>query len=134
MDLQQFTLFGMIKDRMAWASKREQVLSRNIANADTPGFLPSDIKELDFKKALAETLPPQVSVTNPGHMTGTPVATSRFRIEKQRAPEEISPNGNGVTLEEQIMKVGDTKGKFDMAASLYQKHLALQKLATGSGR
>ncbi|MBF0356466.1 MAG: flagellar basal body rod protein FlgB [Alphaproteobacteria bacterium] len=134
MDLQQYTLFGMIKERMAWATKREHVLSRNIANADTPGFLPSDIRELTFKKALSEAAPPQVSVTDPGHMAGTPVPTSRFRIEKQRAPEEISPNGNGVTLEEQMMKVGDTKGKFDMAANLYQKNLAFLKMATGGGR
>lgn len=134
MDLDQFTLFGMIKNQMDWTSKRQQVLSRNIANADTPGYLPSDIKPLDFKETMAEVAAPQVEVTNPGHLTGTPIDTQRFRIEKQRHPEEIKPDGNGVTLEDQVMKVGETKGKFDMAANLYQKHLSLLKMATGAGR
>jgi flagellar basal-body rod protein FlgB len=134
MDLQQFTLFGMIKDQMSWASKREQVLSRNIANADTPRYLPSDIKPLDFKETLADVAAPQMAVTNANHLSGTPVPTSRFRAEKVRAPEEIKPDGNGVTLEDQVMKIGETKGKFDMAANLYQKHLTLLKLATGGGR
>jgi flagellar basal-body rod protein FlgB len=134
MDLEQFTLFGMIKDQMSWASKRQQVLSRNIANADTPGYLPSDVKSLDFKKTIEEVTAPQMAVTNAGHLSGTPVQTSRFKVEKVRKPEEVKPDGNGVTLEDQMMKVSDTKGKFDMAANLYQKHLTLLKLATGSGR
>lgn len=134
MDLQNFTLFGMIKDQMSWAAKRQQVLSRNLANSDTPRFLPSDIKPLDFKKTIADVTMPQVAVTDPNHLAGTPVASSRLRAEKVRSPEEIKPDGNGVTLEDQIMKVGETKGKFDMAANLYQKHITLLKLATGGGR
>lgn len=134
MDLQQYTLFGMIKNQMDWATKRQQVLSKNISNADTPGYLPSDVKPLDFKKAIEDVTAPQVAVTDPGHLQGTPVSSSRYRVEKVRAPEEIKPDGNGVTLEEQIMKVGETKGKYDMAANLYQKNLSFLKLAVGSGR
>ncbi|MBF0269507.1 MAG: flagellar basal body rod protein FlgB [Alphaproteobacteria bacterium] len=134
MDLQQFTLFGMIKDQMDWSSKRQQVLSRNIANSDTPGYLPSDIKPLDFKKTIAEVTSPQLAVTDGNHLMGSPSKTSSLRVEKERHPEEIKPDGNGVTLEDQIMKVGDTKGKYDMAASLYQKQIMLLKMSVGSGR
>lgn len=134
MDLGNYTLFGMIRNQMDWASKRQQVLSRNIANADTPGYLPSDIKPLDFKKTIQDVTAPQVSVTDPGHLSGTPVPASGFRVEKVRKPEEIKPDGNGVTLEDQVMKIGETKGKYDMAANLYQKNISFLKLATGSGR
>jgi flagellar basal-body rod protein FlgB len=133
MELDKLSLFSMIKQRMAWATQRQEVLSRNLANADTPGYRPSDLKPLDFKKSLADVNPPQVAVTNPGHISGIPQSTASFRAVKDRAPEESSPTGNAVSLEEQMLKMGDTKGSFDLAANLYQKHIRMLKSAAGSG-
>ncbi len=133
MELEKLSLFNMIKQRMAWSTQRQEVLSRNLANADTPGYRPSDLKQLDFKKALADVNPPQLSVTNQGHIAGIPPSTAAFKAVKDRAPAETSPNGNAVTLEEQMLKMGDTKGAFDLAANLYQKHIRMLKSAVGSG-
>ena len=37
---------------MAWLSQRQEVLSQNIANADTPGFRPSDLAPMDMRGTL----------------------------------------------------------------------------------
>ena len=38
MDLSKTALFEMMKGRFAWLGERQQVLARNIANADTQGY------------------------------------------------------------------------------------------------
>ena len=44
---------------------------------------------------------------------------------------EIRPSGNGVNLEEEMMKAGDNQSDYQLAASLYQKSLTTLKIAIG---
>ena len=49
MDLNKLPLFAMATKRMGWLAKRQEVLSQNVANADTPNFVPHDLKAQDFR-------------------------------------------------------------------------------------
>lgn len=136
MDLGRIPIFALAIDRMTWLDRRQQVLAENIANSDTPGFKPSDLKPLDAAKALGHsvaggTLPP--TVTNPMHIGaaeggrgGSPVAS-----ERQRHPYETTPSGNAVVIEEQMVKVAETQADYQMATSLYRKYMDMLKLALG---
>jgi flagellar basal-body rod protein FlgB len=42
-----------------------------------------------------------------------------------------SPNGNTVSLEEQMVLAAETRGDFELAATLYAKHLSLLRTAIG---
>jgi flagellar basal-body rod protein FlgB len=134
MEFDQYTLFTMIKSRMSWAGQRQEVLARNIANADTPGYKPRDLAPLNFKKVLEEAAKPEVATTNSAHQAGLPVNTKAFRVEKQRNISETAPNGNAVTLEDEMLKVGEAKGAHDLAANLFQKHVKMMRTAIGGGR
>ena len=37
-------LLALTERRMAWLENRQRVLAGNIANADTPGYLPRDVR------------------------------------------------------------------------------------------
>ena len=77
---QDLTLMQAAIDKMHWKAQRQKVLSQNIANADTPGYTPQDIKPPDFKSLLKSSTsspsvaaPPsegmgagQLATTNPG--------------------------------------------------------------------
>ena len=39
----------MLRERMSWLNARQDVLSQNVANADTPGYTARDLKPLDFE-------------------------------------------------------------------------------------
>ena len=52
MDLKKLTLFRMMSDRMDWLTQRQQVLSQNVANADTPQYGARDLKPIDFKGSV----------------------------------------------------------------------------------
>ncbi len=70
----------MLGDRMAWLTKRQQVLSHNIANANTPGFVPKDLAPVDFKR-MAKHASGRISVsaTNGGHLSGSSRSNDTFR-------------------------------------------------------
>jgi len=48
MDLNEIPLFRALGQRMSWLTRRQEVLAQNIANADTPGYVPRDLDPLDF--------------------------------------------------------------------------------------
>ena len=52
MDLNDLGIFSMMTKRMAWLTKRQRVLAHNIANSDTPGYRPYDLKAQNFSKHL----------------------------------------------------------------------------------
>ncbi len=71
MDLSQIPLFKAMAQKLAWLGGRQTVLSENVANLNTPGFHPSDLKPLDFGKLLSgeATGPLQMVATSPGHIS-----------------------------------------------------------------
>lgn len=132
MDLGSFTLFNMAKKRLSWAAQRQEILARNIANSDTPKYRPSDVPEPDFKKALlSEPLPVNMQQTDSRHLVGFRRDPQAFKVVKDKTTFETAPDGNAVVLEEQMMKVTDTKGAYELAANLYQKHMRMLRTALG---
>jgi flagellar basal-body rod protein FlgB len=56
----------------------------------------------------------------------------RVDVETREVPAtDESPDGNTVTLEEQMVKAAETRGQFELAATLYSKHLSLLRTAIG---
>ena len=134
MDLDNLTFFRMVKARMTWAAERQRVLAQNVANADTPHYQPLDVKDLDFKamaQATQKSSQVKALMTDPAHLPGTLPDPGTFRADKVRRAYETSPDGNGVVLEDQMMKMNDTKGSYDTALALYQKQLKMIRFALG---
>src|SRR3546814_12455631 len=72
-------LFNLLGKRMEWLGQRQKVLAQNIANADTPDYVPHDLKPQEFRRMVerqaAATLQP--AATRPG-----PIQTSSLRDRK----------------------------------------------------
>lgn len=122
-------LMSMLKTRMQWHQSRQKLLAENVANADSPGFRPRDLRE-PLPQALAQGGPSRgvaLMATHAGHMTGTGSGVSRGNAPRF----EATPSGNGVVLEDEMMKVSQNQSDFQMAATLYGKSLQLLKTAIG---
>ena len=67
----------MLKSKMSWLEARQDVLSQNVANADTPGYAARDLKPMDFasllKKANGAVPASGLMVTDPRHIAVTPL-------------------------------------------------------------
>lgn len=122
-------LFDALKQRMSWHHARQKVLAENVANSDTPGFRPMDVKTPSSGGSGGGL---QLARTSAGHVA-VGGATGGADSMKQRR-FETTPSGNGVNLEDEMMKVAQNNQDYQMAATLYQKSLGLMKTAIGRGR
>jgi flagellar basal-body rod protein FlgB len=135
MDFNKLTLFGLVKGRMGWLARRQEVLAQNVANADTPKYKPSDLKAFNFEDMVKRQQTRLNAVTtSPMHMTGANRSTSPFAEAENRAPYETAPDGNAVVLEEQMAKIGETQLQHQMTSELYRKHIGMIRIAIGKGR
>ncbi len=132
MDLTNLPLIGLAAKRMAWLTRRQEVLAQNVANADTPAYQPKDLKPQDFRALLHPTVPHvALAATDEGAALNGTIPVRRFRDAKERDPYEEKPTGNTVSLEEQLLKVSDTQTDYNLASTIYKKQLDLLKMAIG---
>lgn len=132
----QPAIFSLLSAKADYLSERQTVLTRNVANADTPGYQPRDT--VSFKDALASEAMHQpglsVATTNLMHIAASPkLAVSAADIASKRSKSyETAPSGNGVVLEEEVQKLAQTTLDHQLTTELYGKQLRLVKMALGS--
>ena len=131
MNLPDMPLFSMLRERMTWLHQRQDLLSQNVANADTPGYVARDLKPLNFEDAMRNTTSGgTLLTTNSRHIALSSKTASAF--EDQASPDtESNPNGNAVSLEMEMIKVSDTQAQFQAASNLYAKAMTMMKTAIG---
>jgi flagellar basal-body rod protein FlgB len=127
MDQTQIGVFDLAERRLAWADRRQAVLAQNIANANTPSYQPRDLKP--FAATLAGAGGIALASTQPNHMFG--VAGDGARSETEPRPAARAPDGNAVTLDDQLIKVADTETTHALVTTIYKKYLALFGIALG---
>lgn len=127
MDQTQIGLFDLAERRLAWADRRQGLLAQNIANANTPGYRPHDLRS--FASTLDSTGSVAPVRTQPNHMSGT--AGTGQQTEAESRPATRAPDGNAVTLDDQLIKVADTETTHALVTTIYKKYLSLFSMALG---
>lgn len=131
MALNSTLLFGMMGEKMSWLTQRQRVVSTNIANADTPGYRTREMNELKFRDTLgAQEVKVRLAQTHGAHYQ-TSKQEGEYRSHNERRPYETSPAGNGVVLEEQMMKLTQTQADFNLSSGLFKKYHNMYKIALG---
>ena len=134
MELKSMTLFEAVKKRMDWLAQRQEVLSQNIANSDTPNYKARDLKPYNFKELLRrEGAQLNMVSTGKGHLPGRRKRIMDSNSQADRRPFETTPMKNSVVLGEQMAKIGETGANYKMATNLYRKHIGMLRMAL-SGR
>jgi len=125
-----YTVLDGLKTQMDYDNQRQVVLSKNIANADTPGYKAMDLKPLNFKK-LDNAHHLQMKVTSPMHLAGTH-APGRFNTNKDKHTFETSPTGNNIVLEDEILKAEQNNLEYQTATTLFKQLGSMQTTAISS--
>lgn len=134
MEFSSLPLFQAVKKRLNWLTQRQEVLSHNVANADTPRFQARDLKPYEFRELIRrETAQINMAVTTDNQLQGARKRIRDFAEEDLRKPFETAPGGNDVVLEEQMAKINESSIQHRLTTELYRKHLGLFKMALGRG-
>lgn len=123
-------IFSLLGKRMDWLGQRQQVLAQNIANADTPDYVPHDLKPQEFRRMVERNFAPNLkpAATQGGHIQTSSLKADDRGVEDKN-PYEIAPSGNAVVVEEQLVKVTQTQNDYNAITNLYKKQVAMFKMA-----
>jgi flagellar basal-body rod protein FlgB len=137
----QMSVFSLMKARLQMLGERQKVIAQNVANVSTPGYVPSDINQEAFSATLqrmaghgggGRCARTAMVATQAGHMA--PRRLGRRRpdgVTIVKSPDsETTLDGNAVVVEEQMMKIAETRMDFETMVGLYQKSLGLLRLAS----
>lgn len=107
--------------------ERQRIIASNIANADTPSYR---TKDLDSFSASFNSMPETgMRATNPNHLTASRWGMGATRVLE--LPAEPNPNGNTVSLEEEVFKISDARREFDLALTITKSSLGMMRTSLG---
>lgn len=132
MGLMNTPVFAALTDKMRWHQARQGLLAENVANANTPNYKGRDLAHYDFEKRASGLSSASITTvaTQPTHFSVGGSSADAFGAQRM-ANFEITPEGNGVTLEDEMMKVTTNMMDYQAATSLYQKSIKIIKTALG---
>ena len=130
MQIGGLSLFQALSDKMRWHQARQGVLAENVANADTPGYRERDLAAFSFGDAVKSSATLTTSATSPTHISVSSGGVDSFG-SAESGNFEVTPSGNGVTLEDEMMKVAGNDMDYQAVTALYTRSMRLLKIAIG---
>lgn len=141
MSIDSLPIFSVIRDRLGWLNARQRVIAENVANADTPGYVARDLAQPSRFQRMLGGGPAggqggvggvqggvQVARTQAGHIV--PEAPRMAAYGTVSAPDsETTLDGNSVVVEEQMLRMAESRMAYDAAISFYQKSLSMLRMA-----
>ena len=103
------------------AQKRHETIAENLAHADTPDYKARDLPSFDFEA---------VQRAFEGHDVDLRRMMSPVPIEDAQA----SPNGNTVSVEDQLGRAADAQAQHQTALAVYRKAIDLLRISYATPR
>ena len=123
--LDDLKILSMASALARHSAQRHQTLAENIANADTPGYKAQDIES--FSDAVKRAGDSQESMTALGS------GDFHWRVNDIVSAGLTSPNGNTVSLEDQMMRSIEAQQNHEAATAIYKKTMDIIRLSLGRG-
>jgi len=125
---QSLDILRMAQAYATHAATRQQAIAQNVANADTPGYRAIDTD--DFAKTFNATRSAGMRQTRAGHMLPDRAAEA-IPLRERSGAGHLSPNGNSVSLETEMVKAAEVRKEHDMALAIYRKSLDILRASLG---
>jgi flagellar basal-body rod protein FlgB len=119
------SILSIVESYLKLATSREQVISANMANIDTPGYHTRDI---DFQHELSRAL------SAPLLTTGDSSGTAQFLpVTRQVSGLMERPDGNNVNLDREGLLLAETQLQYELGIQLIKNKLHQQLNAINGG-
>lgn len=108
---------------------RQSIISQNIANSDTPGYRAKDVAGSHPVELFESESSLRTTRSKHFHADSTSQRNSLIFEEQSN----VSPNGNFVSLETEMVKMAENRQVHEMALSVYKSSLNLLRTSLGRG-
>jgi flagellar basal-body rod protein FlgB len=120
-------LFDLLTQKMSYLNQKQGVLAENVANVDTPGYKQLEMQPFTFGDAMRQASI-GMAVTDPHHIVPASMAGVNAKTFASKNGE-VSPSGNSVDIESQMMEVSKTAVDYQTMTSIYHKMTGLFKIS-----
>jgi flagellar basal-body rod protein FlgB len=124
-------ILNLAEGRARHAASRQAVVASNIANSDTPGYRAQDVSSFDEAYRGASARNAGMRATRPGHIQDVSPMTSTVTMD---VGGEASPNGNTVSLEQEMVRSVEAQRDHTRSVTVYQSALTVLRTSVGRGR
>ena len=124
------SLFGVVdalQGAMTYHRDRHSVLAGNLANVNTPGYQPRDVRRF-----VVDGEAGQLATTDARHLGGGNDADGVTESFTDPAPNP-GADGNAVNLEREMAKIAANRVRYATASELTSRRLALLRYGAGDG-
>lgn len=126
-------LLGKVLDLRA---EKAQVISSNIANAETPGFSPSKFDfEEDLANAIGKNDTIRLATSHEGHI---PLGPANFNSVNGKILTEENQmgigDGNGVSVDQEMLALSENELLYETSAQLLKKKMTMLKHVISGGQ
>ena len=111
---------------------RHNLLTANLAHVDTPGFKPLDLQRSTSFEGVLQT---ELTTTQPGHIATAHSSTGEsWKVIEDVSAQASGPDGNGVSLDREAVKIATNQIRYDTISSLTQNELSGLVWAVNDGK
>lgn len=126
---EKLELTRMAQAMAAHAGARLSVVAQNVANADTPGYRAGDVAS--FAESYAQDAKHmEMRATRAGHFTGG-ADSDMPPLEVRRKSLAGAPNGNSVSIEQEMVKAASARQDHEMALAIYRNTSSIIRASLG---
>lgn len=135
-------LFDGMGRAMKAMAEHQRVIAENVANSETPGYKARTVEAPDFgnlvegqmgAQGVAHIARPRVTLSVGMKALGATPPLGGGHVVLDSQTSETKPDGNNVTLEDQLLQLGQVQQDYATMTNLYRKQMALMKTALGRG-
>lgn len=126
---QSLDLFQTAAQMARHAGARQAMTARNVANVDTPGYVARQIAP--FSESYQADPSTRLRATRPGHIGMEPSASSQLTHLTALSQSEPAPNGNAVSIEEEMLNAVAISREHDRALAIYRHSMTVLRTALG---
>lgn len=120
-------VFRMASAMASHAGVRQGVIAANMANADTPGYRARDV--VPFTEFYREADGTRMRATRSGHLFGGGTSTNPDVFIARTG--DGSPNGNTVSIEDQMVRAVETRKQHNQALAIYRSGMTILRGSLG---
>ena len=127
------TTIRLLEKNLDLRARNQNLISANLANAETPGFIPKSLTfEGELKDALQSRGGESASVTHPRHIPLKGVSAGLDRVQGMVLEEpdgSVGHDGNGVELETEMGRLAENQILYNATIQLAVKKFEGLKMA-----
>jgi len=108
---------GTVRGWLQGLSQRQQAISNNIANIDTPGYQATEVAfETELRRSIGDRAGDLVT-TDPRHITTSSRSTRGIGTQAAQLLTSQRLDGNNVDIDQEMVKLAETQMRYQAAAS-----------------